>query len=66
MMPASAASSAPLSEDSSQGCATAVVSGCRFFVAAISRSYFSADEAEMTMAFLVIALVLPRVARNDA
>jgi len=41
MMPASAASSVPLSELSSQGCATAVASGCRFAVAATNRSYFS-------------------------
>ena len=41
MIPASAASNAPLSDVSSQGCATAVVSGCKSFVAAMSRSYFS-------------------------
>ena len=39
--PASAASSAPLSEVSSQGCATAVAEGGCFFAAAIRRSYFS-------------------------
>ena len=39
--PASPASTAPLSEVSSQGCATAVAIGCRLFAAAIRRSYFS-------------------------
>ena len=38
---ASAASSAPLSDVSSQGCATAVARGRHAFAAAMSRSYFS-------------------------
>ena len=41
MRPASAASSAPLSEVSSHGCATAVTSGGSAFAAAMRRSYFS-------------------------
>ena len=40
MMPASAASTAPRSDVSSQGCATTVVAGGTFFALAISRSYF--------------------------
>src|SRR6476620_6188566 len=39
--PASPASTAPFSEVSSQGCATAVAIGCRRLAAAIRRSYFS-------------------------
>jgi hypothetical protein len=39
--PAAAASTAPLSEVSSQACATAVASGCWPLVAATRRSYFS-------------------------
>ena len=39
MMPASAASTAPRSEVSSQGCATTVVAGGTCFACAISRSY---------------------------
>ena len=39
--PASPASTAPFSEVSSQGCATAVAIGSSFFAAAIRRSYFS-------------------------
>src|SRR6185369_5905697 len=39
--PASSASTAPLSELSSHGCATAVAIGFRLFAAAIRRSYFS-------------------------
>ena len=39
--PSRAASTAPVSDDSSQGCATAVLSGGRLFAIARSRSYFS-------------------------
>jgi hypothetical protein len=39
--PTSPASTDPLREVSSQGCATAVASGSSFFAAAIRRSYFS-------------------------
>src|SRR6476659_6263230 len=50
--PASPASIAPLSEVSSHGCATAVAIGCKFFAAAIRRSYLSwrrkVDSAEFS------------------
>ena len=42
MMPASAASMAPRSEVSSQGCTTTVVAGGTCLARAMSRSYFEA------------------------
>ena len=44
--PSSAASSAPLSDVSSQGCTTAVANGVCFLAVVIKRSYFSCCRAE--------------------
>src|SRR5262245_26994883 len=63
-MPAAAASIAPLSEDSSQGCAIAVASGCSALVAAIRRSCFSCWRGSDATALFVTALLPPRWTKN--
>ena len=58
--PASPASSAPLKEVSSQGCATAVASGVSFLAAAMRRSYFSWRRKADADEFSFMARSFPR------
>src|SRR3954454_19155246 len=65
MMPASAASTGPRSDVSSQGCATTVLTGGTCLALAISRSYFelvigtgpTADSAVISLIFSAIGLI---------